>query len=75
MTEPATTTTCEPWCEAEADHDNMCRTATRLRRLLAFAEDVRDEIECIGHEGDELGTVHVDECFHCYAIQALEPLP
>ena len=59
-------------CEAEADHDASCGTATELARLRAFAEALRDEIECIGHDGDEEGTEHADDCWHCGAVRALE---
>lgn len=60
------------YCEAERDHDHSCGTATELARLRAFAEAVRDEIACIGHDGDEEGTEHVDDCWHCGAEAALE---
>jgi hypothetical protein len=61
-------------CEAEPGHALDCATATRLARLTAFAEAVRDEIDCVGHDGDEEGTEHVDDCWHCGAEQALEPV-
>jgi hypothetical protein len=60
------------WCEADTGHDYGCATATELAKLRAFAQAVRDEIECIGHGGDEEGTEHADDCWHCGAADALE---
>jgi hypothetical protein len=60
-------------CEAEADHDDSCGTATELARLRAFAEAVRDEFPCFD-DGDPALVAkddHVDDCWHCYALQAL----
>jgi hypothetical protein len=59
-------------CEAEADHDDSCQTATELARLRAFAEAVRDEFRCDieGCGGDEPED-HVDDCWSCAAAQAL----
>lgn len=75
------------YCEAEPGHALDCATATRLARLTAFAEAVRDEIHCdglpivlAGAEGlndqarADLEAAHRDDCFHCYALQALEPV-
>jgi hypothetical protein len=76
-----------PTCEAEADHPGECATATELGRLRAFAEMIRDEVHCDGlpqvlggiveRLGDEaradLEAAHRDDCFHCAALQALEP--
>lgn len=60
------------WCEAERDHVGSCATATELGRLRAFAEAVRDEWECY-RDSDELPLPddHVDDCWHCDALQAL----
>jgi hypothetical protein len=59
-------------CEAEADHPHDCATATELGRLRAFAEAVREEFECVDDNNDALPENHVDDCLHCYAVQALE---
>jgi hypothetical protein len=74
------------WCEAEADHPHDCATATQLARLRAFAEAVRDEVHCNGlpvvtggivglgeQDRADLEAAHRDDCFHCAAVQALEP--
>lgn len=61
----------EPWCEGDGAHPGDCKSATRLARLTAFAESVRDEFECTDHD-DVDREAHVDDCWHCYAQQALE---
>jgi hypothetical protein len=57
------------------------RTATELARLRAFAEAVRDEVQCSGFTpapGDDRGSAalahdqHLDDCLHCAAELALE---
>jgi hypothetical protein len=61
-------------CEAEPGHPWDCATATELCRLRAFAEAVRDEFMC-GAESTPEGDIppdHVDDCWRCYAVQALE---
>lgn len=64
----------EPWCDADGAHAGDCRTAVRLARLQAFAEAVRDEFHCTAAGGDasRFDDGHVDDCWHCYAEQALE---
>jgi hypothetical protein len=59
------------WCEAEAGHDHDCAPATELARLRAFATAVRDEFVCV-LEGEERPEDHVDDCWRCYAEQAME---
>ena len=58
-------------CEAEADHPLDCATATELARLRAFAEAIRDEVFATCPHGGH-GCGDVDDCWHCYATQALE---
>lgn len=60
-----------PWCEAEGDHDHDCAAATELTRLRAFTEAVRETFACTA-QGEDKRDDHVDDCFHCYADQALE---
>jgi hypothetical protein len=60
------------YCEAEQGHAHDCATATELARLRAFAEALADEIECVGHDGDEEGIEHDDACWHCGAERAME---
>jgi len=62
-------------CEAEPGHASDCQTATELARLRAFAEAVRDEMECSDPDLDDNGKysdAHIADCFHCAAEQALE---
>jgi hypothetical protein len=65
-------------CEAEADHPHDCSLATELARLRAFAEAVRDDFSCMVKDAarddapDAEGCGDVDDCWHCYAVQALE---
>lgn len=56
-------------CEAETDHPLDCATAaTRLAKLTALAQAVRDEVECPSCGGcDDLSP-----CLHCAAERALE---
>jgi hypothetical protein len=65
-------------CEAERDHRHDCATATALLRLHSFAQTVLDEFECTLErhmlEGEKLPADHVDDCWHCAARQALEPM-
>lgn len=66
----------EPWCEGDGAHPGDCKTATRLARLTAFAEAVRDEFECSGELPEFPATIenHVGDCWHCYAERALGDL-
>lgn len=59
-------------CEAEADHPHDCSLATELARLRAFAEAVRDEVQCVGMEGHLDDGQHLTDCLHCAAAKALE---
>jgi hypothetical protein len=61
------------WCEADTGHDLDCSTATRLARLTAFAEAVRDEFACTIDRDNPRSDDHVDDCLYCYAVQSLEP--
>jgi hypothetical protein len=62
----------EPFCDADGAHPGDCKTAVRLARLTAFAEAVRDEVECTDEDGCAAAREdHVDDCWHCYAEQAL----
>lgn len=64
-----------PTCEADGAHDGDCATATELARLRAFAEAVRDEIGCSDDNRPAYyaeAEDHVDDCWHCAALQALE---
>jgi hypothetical protein len=62
------------FCQADTGHTLDCATATELARLRAFAEAVRDEWQCTlaGEVVEEMPADHVDDCWHCYATQALE---
>jgi hypothetical protein len=62
------------WCEADTGHEYDCSTATRLFRLTALAEAVRDELTCNSKE-DAVLCGDVDDCWHCFARQALEQVP
>jgi hypothetical protein len=64
-------------CQADTGHTLDCATATELAKLRAFAEAVRDEWECpekTPSDGEDYpdGCGDVDDCWHCYAAQALE---
>jgi hypothetical protein len=70
-------------CDADGSHAPLdCATASRLARLEAFAEAVRDEFACHGYPSTEIdvdGSVsqeakaaHVEDCWSCYAAEALE---
>jgi hypothetical protein len=69
----------EEWCEADTgktiDHD--CAITTRLARLTALAEAVRDEFKCPSKpsEGGAVLCGDVDDCWACFARQALEQVP
>lgn len=65
-------TTHADWCEADGAHDYDCATATRLSRLTAFAESVRDEFLCT-QPADEDGPceIHEEDCWHHAALLAL----
>lgn len=60
------------WCEGDTGHDYDCGTATKLAKLTAFAEAVRDEFKCT-EDGDQPRTAdHLSGCWHCVALDALE---
>jgi hypothetical protein len=69
------------YCEAELHHPHDCATATRIERLRAFAEAVRDEVACAGFVQATLDDrasaavahdAHLTDCLHCAAVEALE---
>jgi uncharacterized membrane protein len=62
------------FCEAEQGHAQDCATATRLARLQAFAEAVRDEFQCTAQQDDLDDATHLTDCWQCAALQALEPV-
>jgi hypothetical protein len=60
------------FCQADTGHTLDCATASELARLRAFAEAVRDEWQCNWADDEPRPDDHIDDCWHCYAAQALE---
>jgi hypothetical protein len=61
------------WCEGEPTHVGGCTAATKMARLQAFAEIVRDEFNCTTADVEEsaLPDGHEDDCWHHAALLAL----